>query len=453
MGNMKNCPKCGQELAPNALFCPNCGQKLTDESAEAMEKKTVQLENEGVGKRQDDRFQNNQLSVKTPNPIVEKFIIFIKKYRIPLVIAAVALIAIIGFFNYVNSRPVDISGNVKVTFDGYDSQGVANYNSDKIYSEISEKAYEKAGFKEKDAEGILNGDGTIIDKLQKVSGYASRLGKAASLIQNVQIKMNKTESLKNGDKVVLTIKDNNEDKDKFIKDSKKEFTVKGLKGIESFTAEDLLKDVKYSFSGYDGFGKLTVTDNPYSNETESIFTNQYNDSNYSNGDKVTLEIEPNLIASESHEGRVFEGDTFIETEVKNLKSINDIEKKEDILKQIDTYAKAQNKSNDYRTYQVERVESYLRVTDEYNYWGNSNDAEINCEIQSIYKITDTETTGDKKEAEVYYEIYGYSIVPVKGNAFQAKDLSGGSSYSWGQEKSVEDCVNTLKADHPDFEKI
>lgn len=455
---MKFCPKCGQELIPGAAFCPKCGQKLrTDETitTQSSQNVTSQQTTPFVEVPPMNPQSQTPPPLKTPNPTVKKVIAFFKKFWIPLVATAVVLLVALGVFNYISNQPVDVSKTAKVTFDGYDTQGTASYNSDKIYKKITEEAYKKVGFKEKDVKGLLKGDGDITSRLQKMKGYAEKMTQASVIGQNVTVKLNKSDGLKNGDKVTLTIKDKNNKEDKIITDTKKEFTVKGLDEIEAFTLNDLLKDVKYEFTGYNGFGMLEVTNNPYEDISETIFTNQEDqEADYSNGDKITLEINPSIIDANTDTGHEFTGDTTLEVEVKDLKDVMGIEKREDVLTQIDTYAKAQNKSNDYNTYKIERQESYLRGKNtSTDWWGDSSEAELTFDIESIYKITHTYKSGDTDKSETYYRTYGYTTVPVENNAFQTKDLEGGSAYSWSQENSLEDCINTLKADYPDFEKI
>ena len=330
-----------------------------------------------------------------------------------LVILAVALVAYFGY-SYYNSLPKSIINEVKVDFTGYDESGNLIYNSDEIASLVEEAVYKKAGLDKDQAKALTKDDPVAYSMLAQDRKLSLKLMKAESMLKTIHYEFNKTNNLKNGEEVTFTITTSS--KNSPIKAEKKTFKVQNLKEYEKVSAENLLKEVTVTFSGFNGYGTVSFG-NSIKNYFQLNTSNSY--SNLKNGDKITLTVNDSYIKTLKESGKIIDNKN-VDITVSGLKEIKDIKNFEDLIKKNDDYVKSEHKNDSYDTYTIESQGSYMRIN-------VNNYDKGSISLVTIYKVTKTDSKDNKS---VKYKYYGYSAYLLKdGNldidtAFKISDHLG-----------------------------
>ena len=344
-----------------------------------------------------------------------------------LVILAVALVAYFGY-NYYNSLPKSIINEVKVDFIGYDESGKLTYNSDEITSIVEEAVYKKVGFDKEQAKTLSQHDSVAYSMIAKDVKLSFKLVKAESILKTIHYEFNKTNNLKNGEEVTFTITTSS--KNSPIKAEKKTFKVQNLKEYEKVSAEDLLKEVNVTFSGFNGYGTVSFGN---SNQDYFQLNNRNSFSNLKNGDKVTLTVNESYIRTLRESGKIVDNKN-VDVIVSGLKELKDIKNFEDLIKKNDDYAKSEHKNDSYSTYTIESQGNYMKI--------NANNRENgSVSLVTIYKITKT-GSGDSKSVE--YKYYGYLAYLLKDGNLDLETASKLSTY-WGT-KDLEGLKAQLSTD-------
>ena len=295
-------------------------------------------------------FDGNQLLQKAQKIFQKK-----KKEVIgALVILAVALVAYFGY-SYYHSLPKSIINEVKVDFTGYDESGNLMYNSEEIASLVEEAVYKKVGLDKDQAKALTKDDPVAYSMLAQDRKLSFKLMKAESMLKTIHYEFNKTNNLKNGEEVTFTITTSS--KNSPIKAEKKAFKVQNLKEYEKVSAENLLKEVTVTFSGFNGYGTVTFG-NSIKNYFQLNSSNSY--SNLKNGDKITLTVNDSYIKTLKESGKIVDNKN-VDITVSGLKEIKDIKNFEDLIKRNDDYVKSEHKNNSYDTYTIESQGSYMRI--------------------------------------------------------------------------------------------
>ena len=344
-----------------------------------------------------------------------------------LVILAVALVAYFGY-NYYNSLPKSIINEVKVDFTGYAESGKLTYNSDEITSLVEEAVYKKVGFDKEQAKTLSQHDSLAYSMIAKDVKLSFKLVKAESILKTIHYEFNKTNNLKNGEEVTFTITTSS--KNSPIKAEKKTFKVQNLKEYEKVSAEDLLKEVNVTFSGFNGYGTVSFGN---SNQDYFQLNNRNSFSNLKNGDKVTLTVNESYIRTLRESGKIVDNKN-VDVTVSGLKELKDIKNFEDLIKKNDDYAKSEHKNDSYSTYTIESQGNYMKI--------NANNRENgSVSLVTIYKITKT-GSGDSKSVE--YKYYGYLAYLLKDGNLDLETASKLSTY-WGT-KDLEGLKAQLSTD-------
>ena len=368
-------------------------------------------------------FDGNQLLQKVQKIFQKK-----KKEVIgALVILAVALVAYFGY-SYYNSLPKSIINEVKVDFTGYDESGNLIYNSDEIASLVEEAVYKKAGLDKDQAKALTKDDPVAYSMLAQDRKLSLKLMKAESMLKTIHYEFNKTNNLKNGEEVTFTITTSS--KNSPIKAEKKAFKVQNLKEYEKVSAENLLKEVTVTFSGFNGYGTVTFG-NSIKNYFQLNTSNSY--SNLKNGDKITLTVNDSYIKTLKESGKIVDNKN-VDITVSGLKEIKDIKNFEDLIKKNDDYVKSEHKNDSYDTYTIESQGSYMRI--------NVNNHENgSISLVTIYKVTKTDSKDNKS---VKYKYYGYSAYLLKDGNLDI-DTASKISDHWGT-KDLEGLRAQLSSD-------
>lgn len=344
-----------------------------------------------------------------------------------LVILAVALVAYFGY-SYYNSLPKSIINEVKVDFTGYDESGNLIYNSDEIASLVEEAVYKKAGVDKDQAKALTKDDPVAYSMLAQDRKLSLKLMKAESMLKTIHYEFNKTNNLKNGEEVTFTITTSS--KNSPIKAEKKAFKVQNLKEYEKVSAENLLKEVTVTFSGFNGYGTVSFG-NSIKNYFQLNSSNSY--SNLKNGDKITLTVNDSYIKTLKESGKIIDNKN-VDITVSGLKEIKDIKNFEDLIKKNDDYVKSEHKNDSYDTYTIESQGSYMRIN-------VNNYDKGSISLVTIYKVTKTDSKDNKS---VKYKYYGYSAYLLKDGNLDI-DTASKISDHWGT-KDLEGLRAQLSSD-------
>lgn len=344
-----------------------------------------------------------------------------------LVILAVALVAYFGY-SYYHSLPKSIINEVKVDFTGYDESGNLIYNSDEIASLVEEAVYKKAGLDKDQAKALTKDDPVAYSMLVQDRKLSLKLMKAESMLKTIHYEFNKTNNLKNGEEVTFTITTSS--KNSPIKAEKKAFKVQNLKEYEKVSAENLLKEVTVTFSGFNGYGTVSFG-NSIKNYFQLNSSNSY--SNLKNGDKITLTVNDSYIKTLKESGKIIDNKN-VDITVSGLKEIKDIKNFEDLIKKNDDYVKSEHKNDSYDTYTIESQGSYMRIN-------VNNYDKGSISLVTIYKVTKTDSKDNKS---VKYKYYGYSAYLLKDGNLDI-DTASKISDRWGT-KDLEGLRAQLSSD-------
>lgn len=344
-----------------------------------------------------------------------------------LVILAVALVAYFGY-SYYNSLPKSIINEVKVDFTGYDESGNLIYNSDEIASLVEEAVYKKAGLDKDQAKALTKDDPVAYSMLAQDRKLSLKLMKAESMLKTIHYEFNKTNNLKNGEEVTFTITTSS--KNSPIKAEKKAFKVQNLKEYEKVSAENLLKEVTVTFSGFNGYGTVSFG-NSIKNYFQLNSSNSY--SNLKNGDKITLTVNDSYIKTLKESGKIIDNKN-VDITVSGLKELKDIKNFEDLIKKNDDYVKSEHKNDSYDTYTIESQGSYMRIN-------VNNYDKGSISLVTIYKVTKTDSKDNKS---VKYKYYGYSAYLLKDGNLDI-DTASKISDHWGT-KDLEGLRAQLSSD-------
>ena len=368
-------------------------------------------------------FDGNQLLQKAQEIFQKK-----KKEVIgALVILAVVLVAYFGY-SYYHSLPKSIINEVKVDFTGYDESGNLIYNSEEIASLVEEAVYKKVGLDKDQAKALTKDDPVAYSMLAQDRKLSFKLMKAESMLKTIHYEFNKTNNLKNGEEVTFTITTSS--KNSPIKAEKKAFKVQNLKEYEKVSAENLLKEVTVTFSGFNGYGTVTFG-NSIKNYFQLNSSNSY--SNLKNGDKITLTVNESYIKTLKESGKIVDNKN-VDITVSGLKELKDIKNFEDLIKKNDDYVKSEHKNDSYDTYTIESQGSYMRIN-------VNNYDKGSISLVTIYKVTKTDSKDNKS---MNYKYYGYSAYLLKDGNLDI-DTASKISDRWGT-KDLEGLRAQLSSD-------
>ena len=334
-----------------------------------------------------------------------------------LAIVALAIVAFVGY-NIYDSQPKSIIDEVKVQFSGYEEAGKLTYNSEEIASKIEELSYRKAGFNNNQAKALAQKDPVAYSEVNRDPRLATMLQKAEAMIMSVQFNFDRTSELKNGDEVTFTITTNSQSA--AVKAEKKTFKVADLKEYEKVSTADLLKETPVTFTGFNGYGIASITENP-NKDGYFNFEDNKRPTNLKNGDTVTLTVSVTYINELKSKGKVVDNNK-VEVTVEGLKDLKDVKNFADLLKKNDDYSKSEHQNSSFSTYTLEPQGSYLKVVPEENKKSNGK-----ISLITVYKVT--WSSGESKATR--YKYYGYQAYLLKDGNLDLDTASKVSS--WGSK--------------------
>ncbi|MHC9532492.1 hypothetical protein ACVPPR_03640 [Dellaglioa sp. L3N] len=379
---------------------------------------------------------------------------FVKGHKKSLSIGASILIILIIIFSFIATRPTNLVSTADVTFSGYDGDGTLNYKSDALDKKIKEISYKAAKISEKDTKILLSDNTSAIDILETDPAFEQKEDLADSYDSAVDVDFNKESNLSNGDKVTMTVTVDSTDIP--IKSTKKTFTVKGLKKSSKITISDILKNVSFNFSGYNGSGSIHEKSAKYGSDILSIPVNKYN---LSNGDTVKVKINPDYIDSLGEKGKIFTGSHSKKVTVTGLKSLSNIENLAAALTQVDALARTDNKDDKDSpdigtdTFIIKRLTSYITNIRSTSFVTSVTHSSYRLAV--IYKINENNTFTDDNQKTTSYKIYGYDSIDISNNKLDLKNVSSNDTLSLSNQAytSLDEATSALKAANSGYTKV
>ncbi|MHC9536944.1 hypothetical protein ACVQ8P_03980 [Dellaglioa sp. BT-FLS60] len=379
---------------------------------------------------------------------------FVKGHKKSLSIGASILIILIIIFSFIATRPTNLVSTADVTFSGYDGDGTLNYKSDALDKKIKEISYKAAKISEKDTKILLSDNTSAIDILETDPAFEQKEDLADSYDSAVDVDFNKESNLSNGDKVTMTVTVDSTDIP--IKSTKKTFTVKGLKKSAKITISDILKNVSFNFSGYNGSGSIHEKSAKYGSDILSMPVNKYN---LSNGDTVKVKINPDYIDSLGGKGKIFTGSHSKKVTVTGLKSLSNIENLAAALTQVDALAKTDNKDDKDSpdigtdTFIIKRLTSYITNIRSTSFVTSVTHSSYRLAV--IYKINENNTFTDDNQKTTSYKIYGYDSIDISNNKLDLKNVSSNDTLSLSNQAytSLDAATSALKSANSGYTKV
>lgn len=270
------CKNCGASVAVDDAFCPECGTAQQNLSAPAGQQVAQAIEQPV---QQEEPFQQAQSMqqgqpVQAEQPVQQGYygqpyqpakppMSKKKKTIIGVACGAVAalVVALLVVFLFVKF-PIKINKYIEVKFDGYNTVGKASYEID--YAKF-EKDYKKM------LENSMCSAEDFFDSF-------------------VEIKLDKTSDLSNGDKINCKIECDEEAIKKIfdykVKFEDQEFQVEGLKEAETF---DPFKDIEVEYEGISPNGSAKIIGE--CKEVDGLYFEFDKESQLKEGDKIELSVD------------------------------------------------------------------------------------------------------------------------------------------------------------------
>ncbi|MBR4671375.1 MAG: YARHG domain-containing protein [Butyrivibrio sp.] len=264
------CGKCGAENDGNSMFCKNCGAPLT-QVRKAQGAKIVPKSDSFDG---GNSAESSAAPIKLPK---------LSPKIIGAVFAAIAALLVIIAIAVNASMTININKYLKIKTEGVDGYGKASVEVD--WDAIEEKYGTRLEFTKKGQ--------------SEYGGFAGLMKPVEGVIDAVDIKVDPTSKLSNGDEVKYTIKVNEELSECVnckIKAKDGTYKVSGLAEVEKF---DAFADVNLVYSGIAPNGHAELEYNG-----EELSSHNYrieNNNGLSNGDKVKVTIDEDFIDAYAEE--------------------------------------------------------------------------------------------------------------------------------------------------------
>lgn len=307
---MKYCSNCGAKLDDDARFCDNCGTPTAPESTPSEPQQPAPQESapETVAPAPETTQQEAAAPEETAQETVQeestpqkeaqqapapqqpaapakpkqpsKFGAFVKKHIIPIAIAAVLLIAVIGVSIFFATRPatLKLDSYISVKFDGYDSQGTAQFDFDT--DAFMEDYGSKIKLKKSKADDLFS--------------FIDSFSEPAELLVDFCIDgdLDKWDHLSNGDQVTFTWQcDEEAAMDLFhVRLSYEDitFTVEGLSEAQEL---DPFADFELEVSGFAPYATASYNYNSNADYAWYLDFELSASENLKNGDTITVSVK------------------------------------------------------------------------------------------------------------------------------------------------------------------
>lgn len=374
---MKFCENCGAQLADEDVFCFNCGSRQAEVQQQQPLQQQVPVQ--GTVPVQQPVYAQGTNSMQ--QPVKNKLN---KKIIIPVAIVIVAVIAIFAISTQIKKR-VNLNQYISVEYSGYNTVGRARYKIDK----------------EGLAKAILKAQGKKNSQILTDSSASDTV--YSTVRECLEISLDKSDNLSNGDTVKLKIKCNDYANSllgiKLIyKD--KDYKVENLDEARKVNVFD---DISVSFSGTSPNAKATIENNSSDSYLSGLNFKLSKSSGIKTGDKITVTVSYNeedalsngyILTETSKEYTCDKLDAYI-SKVDELSSGQQEELKKAAKDKIEAYCAKSNISPANLNY----AGAYTLVSKSYNYYGNSN------QVYVIYSVDITAKKGYSGTDTVTQSVY------------------------------------------------
>ncbi len=396
------CPNCGQQVPDDAQFCDNCGTSLVEEGKEAS--------------------APTQTAPKQKSETLEHVTKYVKEHKALIGIVAAVLVVAIALTVFFTTRPmkIDLNDYVKITYEGYDTAGTAEFTFDKdaFYDDFAGKL--KYQGRHMDEVGDLFDDDSICRMfLSRYVDYDISKDSDLSNGETVQVEWDcDVEAAKRDFGVKLVCKN-------------KDFTVSGLEVAEEIDPFSL---IKVTFSGTSPNGRARLE---WNSDAAYVYDFDFKLSakeSLKNGDTVTVTVRNAESEKKNHYLLRKYGIIFSKTEqtytvsgldtyVTKLSEIND-----------DAWTNMKNQCNDIMKSHVaknwekatlkgmEYVGSYFLDSKEQDTY-NHNYIYLIFKVTASYQRTDDETKETVDETIDYYFSVRFQNLMLSEDGSVIVDLS------------------------------
>lgn len=251
--------------------------------------------------------------------------------KILVVIVGIIIFILIGTGAYIwQNKKTDVladKNTVKMTYDGYQGEGVASFNLSDIQIAVINAQVDKTKlpktiraqifFDAKDGQQIVENINNAIDTA--VPKNKQILSTLKMWYKETSIKLDKDTRLRNGDKITLNITTNEDDTNP-VKESTQSFEVHGLKPIKEIPTSKLLDRLNVKFYGINGYGRTTITSEMDTSSYLGIdwrdTINVKNNTKLSNGDVAKITVPDGWF--KTSKGTRYVGSHTVEKKVSGL---------------------------------------------------------------------------------------------------------------------------------------
>lgn len=165
----------------------------------------------------------------------------------------------------------EVLSTQKVNFTGYSGHGTYNLDQDtrlETYKKVAQIEGKKANVDQKTMDAIINNAQSVDDLKYPSTGQIGGSSNADNINLNTYsehmrktfIYFSKTEGLKNGETIYLSVKDNSSNP--FIKTGKKSYEVNSLKKPKTINISDFKSKINFKTKGTNGHGYPIITVGP-----------------------------------------------------------------------------------------------------------------------------------------------------------------------------------------------
>ena len=419
------CPKCGTKIEDGGKFCPSCGTLVTGNPVTPVQTDAPAAEGTysaqaPVTPVQQEGAPNKEKKPKDPN----KKSIFKNKFFYIGIASALAILAVVLIL--VNQpKKFNIEKYIKVTYSGVDGYGKASVRLDK--NALKNDIYNKV-FKKKSSTD------SAVSAIQSYFGSTAQAKQIITAINSIELDVqDSTTGLKNGDKIVVNIKyNNNLAKIAKIKFKGKKYTSKvtGLKEVESL---DVFAGLKVTFKGMAPNGYVDIS---YSGDSR-IHSYDFSVEEYSslkNGDTITVKFKL------SDENTAIEG--YVATEKEKTYTVDGLDEMMNDVSDFGGFMNtikgdALNELNSYFE-KLDKEEYAVSKTDYqgYSFITNKDDSIAGNRLYVVFSAVITKNSDDYSPVLVYFPVL-FSNIKKENGEMKYKNIDGifGSSAIYSDNSS------------------
>ncbi|WP_125573493.1 hypothetical protein [Levilactobacillus huananensis] len=361
-------------------------------------------------------------------------------------IVAILLIIIFGGVHLWNNRKISVlSHNASnVHFTGYNGSGEVAFNSGNVMMKTMVKRVKLGDYwtnkllaRPDDIEDWQNdGDASSSEDGEKLS-------KISQWYKETSVTVSKSGNLSNGDTVTLKV-DTGNDKSNPIKPESKTFKVKGLEKIKTIATSSLFKELKVSFTGFNGRGQTVVKSQNSDWKSANDLTVE-NNGHLSNGDKVKIKAPDGFFDDDD---KNFTGNDYFTVKVHGLKPLTKFKNIREVQKLTDALIDKEYSSDDFSDYVNTFQSMYLVPYTDDDADALSEDVTVNrigdysgtqlLEVDVLYSVL------DKDDEDAKPDTYKVSLTELK---YDSKGNINISKLNTDDNSSIQIVDNAKTAEH------